>query len=568
MRVHVLGAGQDVGKSCLVLEIGRHLIMLDCGIHMVHYIILRKGYNDSKRFPDFDKIPSRTLDFVLITHFHLDHSGALPYFVKTANYKGPVIMTPPTRDISPYLMQDYSKLSAKAYSFDDIHKAMLLVKPINLNQTLTFGNLSITAYYAGHVLGAAMFYIQSDGESFVYTGDYNMTPDRHLAAAKIPRLKPTLLVTESTYATVIRDSKKRRERQFLEKVKECVTSGGKVLVPVFALGRAQELCIMLEAYWAKHDMKVPIYFQGGITQTANEIYKKYPEYMNEYIQVTSKTTNVFDFKYVKPFEMSFVSKDGPMVLFASPGMLHAGTSLEVFKHWCNNPINMVILPGYCVAGTIGAKVLMNEKKIQIDPWETLDVQLRVENLSFSAHADKKGIIQLIDNLQPQHVMFVHGERSRISALKAEIEQTYKIPCFEPANGVTISVRRRDKRQKLLKIYEELLTGVDLLNITTDMNPLDSQIKQEVRIVSRNFEYNLMKEVIQKQNIFDLVSRALQTEKSKRQFPYTYSSPSIRKIEIEPDTELHVSLQVEKGVIKLQGNEDVVNHILNILTAYL
>lgn len=147
---------------------------------------------------------------------------------------------------------------------------------INLHQTINVDeDLQIRAYYAGHVLGAAMFYVKVGEESVVYTGDYNMTPDRHLGAAFIDKLRPDLLITETTYATTIRDSKRTRERDFLKRVHECVEKGGKVpkrsesahlvqvLIPVFALGRAQELCILLDTYWERMNLNIPIYFSAG-----------------------------------------------------------------------------------------------------------------------------------------------------------------------------------------------------------------------------------------------------------------------------------------------------------------
>ena len=130
-----------------------------------------------------------------------------------------------------------------------IKDCMKKVKAVNLHQVIKIDDeLEIKAYYAGHVLGAAMFQVKVGTESLVYTGDYNMTPDRHLGAAWIDKCRPDLLISESTYATTIRDSKRCRERDFLKKVHDCVEKGGKVLIPVFALGRAQELCILLETY--------------------------------------------------------------------------------------------------------------------------------------------------------------------------------------------------------------------------------------------------------------------------------------------------------------------------------
>ena len=142
---------------------------------------------------------------------------------------------------------------------------MKKVRICGLHQEIKVDNeLSIKAYYAGHVLGAAMFKITVGSESVLYTGDYNMTPDRHLGAAWADKCEPNVLISESTYATTIRDSKRCRERDFLKKIHSTVANGGKVLIPVFALGRAQELCILLESYWDRMKLDVPIYFTAGL----------------------------------------------------------------------------------------------------------------------------------------------------------------------------------------------------------------------------------------------------------------------------------------------------------------
>lgn len=148
-----------------------------------------------------------------------------------------------------------------------------------------------------------------------------MTPDRHLGAAHVQSgLRPDLLISESTYATTIRDSKRARERDFLKKVHDCVQMGGKVLIPVFALGRAQELCILLESYWERMDLKHPIYFSQGLAEKANQYYRLFINWTNEKIKRTFVQRNMFDFKHIKPFDLSFVDMPGPMVLFSTPGM--------------------------------------------------------------------------------------------------------------------------------------------------------------------------------------------------------------------------------------------------------
>lgn len=447
IKVTPLGAGQDVGRSCILISFGGKNIMLDCGMHM--------GYNDDRRFPDFSYLAKEGpvtsyLDCVIISHFHLDHCGALPYLTEVVGYDGPVFMTAPTKSICPILLEDYRKITIDKldkqaalnfFKAEDIKACMKKVKTVNLHESYQVDEeLSIKAYYAGHVLGAAMFEVRVGNQSVVYTGDYNMTPDRHLGAAWIDKCRPDVLITESTYATTIRDSKRCRERDFIKKVHGCLDKGGKVLIPVFALGRAQELCILLETYWERMQLQYPIYFSLGLTEKANNYYQLFITWTSQKIKKTFVERNMFDFKHIKPFDRSFIDKPGPMVVFATPGMLHAGLSLQVFKKWAPFEQNMIIIPGYCVAGTVGHKVLAGQKKIELENKQMLDVKLSVEYMSFSAHADAKGIMQLITNCEPKNVVLVHGENGKMVFLKNQIEKEFNIDCFKPANGETITIK--------------------------------------------------------------------------------------------------------------------------------
>ncbi|KAM0896722.1 hypothetical protein ACQ4PT_023031 [Festuca glaucescens] len=408
----VLGAGQEVGKSCVVVTISGKRIMFDCGMHM--------GHHDCQRYPDFARILSAApgaTDFtsaiscVVITHFHLDHIGALPYFTEVCGYNGPVYMTYPTKALAPLMLEDYRKVMVdhrgeeEQYSYEDSQRCMKKVIPVDLKQTIQVDrDLVIRAYYAGHVLGAAMIYAKVGDAAMVYTGDYNMTPDRHLGAAQIDRLKLDLLITESTYAKTVRDSKHAREREFLKAVHICVSGGGKVLIPAFALGRAQELCILLDDYWERMNLKIPIYFSAGLTIQANMYYKMLIGWTSQKIKDSYTVHNPFDFKHVCHFERSFINDPGPCVLFATPGMISGGFSLEVFKRWAPSEKNLVTLPGYCVAGTIGHK-LMSGKPTKID-------------LDKDTHVDV---------------------RCQMAFLKDRIESELGMPCYYPANNETVSI---------------------------------------------------------------------------------------------------------------------------------
>ncbi|KAF5753428.1 putative metallo-beta-lactamase, zn-dependent metallo-hydrolase, RNA specificity [Helianthus annuus] len=437
----VLGAGQEVGKSCVVVTINGKKIMFDCGMHM--------GYVDHRRYPDFSRI-SKSGDFdnaiscVIITHFHLDHIGALPYFTEVCGYTGPIYMTYPTKALAPLMLDDYRKVMVgrgeeQQFTNDNILNCMKKVTAVDIKQTVQVDkDLQIRAYYAGHVLGAAMFYASVGDAAMVYTGDYNMTPDRHLGAAQIDRLRLDLLITESTYGKTIRDSKYAREREFLKAVHNCVASGGKVLIPTFALGRAQELCILLDDYWERMNLKVPIYFSSGLTIQANLYYKVLISWTSQKVKDTYATRNAFNFKNVQSFERSLIHAPGPCVLFATPGMLSGGFSLEVFKHWAPCEYNLITLPGYCVAGTVGHKLSDKTTKVDVDKDTQIDVRCKIHRLSFSPHTDEKGIMDLVNFLSPKNVILVHGDIINMDHLKGRIESELGIHSYCPLNNETVS----------------------------------------------------------------------------------------------------------------------------------
>ncbi|KAH7298256.1 hypothetical protein KP509_25G033800 [Ceratopteris richardii] len=459
--------------------IGGKTIMFDCGMHM--------GYHDDRRFPDFSLIPKRgdytqSIDCIIITHFHLDHIGALPYFTEICGYEGPIFMTYPTKALAPLMLEDYRRVMVdrrgqqEQFSVLQIHDSMKKVTAVDLKQTISLGSdIQFRAYYAGHVLGAAMFHLKVGESTVVYTGDYNMTPDRHLGAAQIDRLKPDLIITESTYATTIRDSKHARERDFLQAVHKCVTNGGKVLIPVFALGRAQELCILLDDYWERMNLKAPIYFSAGLTMQANVYYKLLIAWTNQKVKDTCITRNTFDFKHVSVFDRSQLNAPGPCVLFATPGMLSGGLSLEVFRLWAPFEQNMVVVPGYCVPGTVGYR-LVTGKTVTLDADKRikLEVRCQIHHLSFSAHTDAKGIMDLLRHVSARHVILVHGEKPKMALLRTRIISELGVPCFVPGNGETVEVPSR----LVLKVLasEKFLTK-------SQSNSLQTSIKSKVDDVS-------------------------------------------------------------------------------------
>lgn len=164
-----------------------------------------------------------------------------------------------------------------------------------------------------------MFYVVNGNESLVYTGDYSMIPDRHLKAAYIDKLHPNVLLTETTYSFKVRTSRRAIERRFLRDVYECVSrgnitchviiiTGGKVLIPTFAVGRAQEICILLDTYWERMGLSVPIYIASGLTAMTNNLYTMFTSWMNEQMQESVVAHNSFQYKHVLPWDRNVMNR--------------------------------------------------------------------------------------------------------------------------------------------------------------------------------------------------------------------------------------------------------------------
>lgn len=449
-----LGAGQDIGRSCVIVGLGDKQIMFDCGMHM--------GYEDNRRFPDFSLISpcgdplTSLIDIVLISHFHLDHCGALPYLTEQCGYNGPVIMSYPTRDLCPLLLNDYRRIQVERkgesgfFTEEMINQTMSKVKCLRVGETFHYDGLEVTSYLAGHVLGAVMFHVRSEltGDSVIYSGDYNMTSDRHIGPTSIPlNIRPSLLITESTYASTLREGKKGREREFLRMIHETVRGGGKVLIPVFAMGRVQELCLLLDEYWDRsHELrgKVPVYFSAAMASSAQKFYNIYRDWAHN--RVSKMLDNPFDFRWVKPLDQnikgSIIQQVGPMVLFSSPGMLHSGMSLEVFREWAEDPKNLLIIPGFCVSGTVGRRLLDGVRSFKgedILGTKDITVRMQIKNMSFSAHADARGMMQLISTTKPENIILVHGEKAKMKIFKENFDKEFDIPLYYPANGEVLNL---------------------------------------------------------------------------------------------------------------------------------
>jgi len=179
----------------------------------------------------------------------------------------------------------------------------------------------------------------------------------------------------------------------------------------------------------------------GLTEKSIQYYKLFISWTSQSVKQSHVKRNAFDFKHISTFDRGELEKPGPCVLFATPGMLHAGTSLEAFKHWAPNPKNLLIIPGYCVVGTVGSRLTAGfTGPVEIDGRNSVHVRCGIAHVSFSAHADAKGIMQLLRQAEPRNVVLVHGEKGKMGFLREKILRELQVPCFDPANGQYIEVQ--------------------------------------------------------------------------------------------------------------------------------
>ncbi|ESO95466.1 hypothetical protein LOTGIDRAFT_188747 [Lottia gigantea] len=514
--IQPLGAGQEVGRSCIMLKFKGKKIMLDCGIH--------PGMNGYASLPFLDSVDVEDIDLLLVSHFHLDHCGALPFFLEKTKFKGRCFMTHASKAIYRWLLSDYVKVSNIStddmlYTEADLVNSMDKIETVNFHQETEINGVKFWCYTAGHVLGAAMFMIEIAGVKILYTGDYSRQEDRHLMAAELPNVKPDVVIIESTYGVHIHEKREDRESRFTGLVHDIVNRGGRCLIPVFALGRAQELLLILDEYWSIHPElhDIPIYYASSLAKKCMSVYQTYINAMNDRIRKQITMSNPFVFKHIINLKSMDQFEDiGPSVVLASPGMMQSGLSRELFEAWCTSKHNGCIIAGYCVEGTLAKHVLSEPDEIVTMNGHKLPMRCSVDYISFSAHADYQQTSEFLRALQPPHVVLVHGEANEMSRLKAALQreyednEDYKMEVHNPRN--TVGVELHFRGEKMAKVVGNLAS----------QKPTDGQQISGI-LVKRNFNYH----VVAPEDLPNYTDLAMSTVTQRLSIAYTGTIPLLQ-----------------------------------------
>ncbi|KAK7472525.1 endoribonuclease ysh1 [Stygiomarasmius scandens] len=458
LSVTLLGAGQEVGRSCCVLQYRGRTIVCDAGIH--------PAYSGIASLPFIDELDWSTVDALLVTHFHLDHAAALTYITEKTNFrdgKGKVYMTHPTKALHKFMMQDFLRMSSSSsdalFSPLDMSMSLSLITPVSAHQLISpCPGVTFTPYHAGHVLGACMFLIDIAGLKILYTGDYSREEDRHLVKAEVPPIHPDVLIVESTYGVQSLVSRSEKEHQFTTLVHSIIRRGGHVLLPQFALGRAQELLLILDEYWKKHpDLhNVPIYYASGLARKSMAVYQTYIHTMNSNVRSRfAKRDNPFVFKHISNLPQprgweKKIAEGPPCVVLASPGFMQSGPSRELFELWAPDSRNGLIITGYSVEGTLARDIMNEPDEFESVKGGMLPRKISVDYISFSAHVDFSQNSEFIELVKAQHVVLVHGEQNAMGRLRAAMASRYKerdedVKIHTPRNLETLELSFRGER---------------------------------------------------------------------------------------------------------------------------
>lgn len=453
-RITALGGYREVGRSCHLLHTRDSKIMVDCGADVSSYD------NGTPYLIAPEVMPLDSIDGIVLTHAHLDHSGLIPALYKYG-YEGPIYCTAPTRDMAALLQLDYIKVAVgdardAPYKSSHIREAVKHTIALEYGETTDIApDIRLTMHNAGHIIGSAVAHMHiGEGDyNVVFTGDlkYDKTWLFNQAVNKFPRAET--VVIEATYGGYhdLQPSRLDAAEQLKDiLIQHIDRAEGKVLIPVFSVGRSQEVMLVIEEAMRNGEVpEAPVYLDGMIWE-ATAIHTAYPEFLNNKLKksIFQDDENPFMspiFKQVDSVDMRKQICDSaePAVVLATAGMMNGGPVLEYFKSWGDDPESGIVFVGYQASGTIGDRIQKGYDHVTLlesgNPID-ISIKLRVHTCEgFSGHSDRIQLLHYVSGMRPspERVMICHGEEGKCTNLASTIYKKYGIETKTPRNLETV-----------------------------------------------------------------------------------------------------------------------------------
>ncbi|HZF21484.1 MAG TPA: beta-CASP ribonuclease aCPSF1 [Dongiaceae bacterium] len=448
VRLITLGAFHEVGRAAMLIQAGASTVLLDCGIN--------PGAQDpSMAYPRFDtdEFDLEKLDAVVISHAHLDHCGILPFLYKYG-YDGPIYCSEPTQVLMTLHQLDYLDVHSREgehspFDQKDVREVVTHTIPLRYNVVTDVApDIKLTLHNAGHILGSSMVHLHiGEGlHNIVYSADFKFGRTMMLdpAMAQFPRAET--LIIESTYGGPddIMPDREGVEGRLVSIVNETVEKNGKVLIPVPAVGRAQEIMLVLDAYMKNGALReLPVYIEGMVNE-ATAIHTAFPEYLVRDIkeQILHQDLNPFQSEYFHPVthpgDRDEIVAGGPCVIIATSGMLEGGPAIDYFRRLAPDARNTLAYVSYQVEGTLGNRIKNGLKEVSLfgpdGKIEMVKCDMRVESIEgFSGHSDRNQLLGFIKRMMPKptRIIINHGERRKSDLFAQNVNRIFGIKTVVP-----------------------------------------------------------------------------------------------------------------------------------------
>ena len=435
MEVYAYGGAREVGRNCfLVHEKGKYIV-LDCGVKL----------GEQTEYPQIPDNMRQHIHDVVVTHAHLDHSGYLPHIFRDG-LRPNVHGTKPTRDLITVLLADYARIgggrkgSRDAFTQKDVDISIKHFRLHEFNQEFHTGHgLRTRLLNAGHILGSAMVMVEGE-KRLLYTGDISVRGTKLLDGCE-RNIHCDTLIMESTYGNEELPSVKESMKKLVHEIKETLTEGGHVLIPSFAVGRGQEVLLLLEAYMKSGALPETKIYVEGMIGTGMKITRQNIIYANQEIQRRILMSDDDPFK--SPYFHTSHSKDkkdvfrDPSIIVSTSGMLTGGPAVGYVERMSSNPKNKIIFMGYQAEGTPGRKILEGDKEVEFHG-EKIKLRMKVAEVRISGHSGKSELIQFVKGIKGlKKVVLIHGEEDGLNSLKESLERSYEVTF--PSLGDKINV---------------------------------------------------------------------------------------------------------------------------------
>jgi len=452
-----LGGFHEVGRSAMLVETEESCVLMDCGISA-------GADRPIYAFPriDTDEFDIDKLDAVIISHAHLDHCGFIPFLYKYG-YDGPVYCSEPTSVLMTLLQLDYLDIFGKEgghppYDQKDVREVVMHTIPVKYGVVTDVApDIKLTLHNAGHIIGSSIVHLHI-GEGLtnvIFTGDFKFGRTMLLEPAVCSFPRAETLIMESTYGGPddVMSDRETVEGKLAKIVNETAEKGGKVLIPTLAVGRAQEIMLVLNAYMKNKQIKeLPIFLEGMISE-ATAIHTAYPEYLARDLreQILYKDINPFQSDYFTnvdhPSEREKITAGDPCIILATSGMMEGGPAIDYFRYLASDERNSLIFVSYQVEGTLGNRLKNGAREVSLmgrnGKVEALKVNLRVESVEgFSGHSDRNQLFAFLKRVSPRpsRVILGHGERRKTDLFAHQISRILKMRTIAPDNLERLRLR--------------------------------------------------------------------------------------------------------------------------------